>query len=277
MSESEDNNDSENNNILISRSQTNLDNIQYELARYYQRYIEECEDQIVPELNNNPNFMHEKDMKFNLYPLYINWKKIEANENNYFDMFVHFGYFGASIYSTFRKIYQNITNKNIIYLFSSFCYDFLVNQNEDQEKNEKELTLFISNLPEINIIYKLIKKKIIMFKEIPIFLIIIKIYEIYFLYKDHEDKIIELLKYQYLLLTYITDDEYNEIFQTHYKGKVSSIFRKLVSLIGNQLEFPNTKKKYINHIKYIYQSINKNNKDNDKGEDDDDGDKEDEK
>ena len=277
MSESEDNNDSENNNILISRSQTNQDNIQYELARYYQRYIEECEDQIVPELNNNPNFMHEKDMKFNLYPLYINWKKIEANENNYFDMFVHFGYFGASIYSTFRKIYQNITNKNIIYLFSSFCYDFLVNQNEDQEKNEKELTLFISNLPEINIIYKLIKKKIIMFKEIPIFLIIIKIYEIYFLYKDHEDKIIELLKYQYLLLTYITDDEYNEIFQTHYKGKVSSIFRKLVSLIGNQLEFPNTKKKYINHIKYIYQSINKNNKDNDKGEDDDDGDKEDEK
>jgi hypothetical protein len=277
MSESEDNNDSENNNILISRSQTNLDNIQYELARYFQRYIEECEDQIVPELNNNPNFMHEKDMKFNLYPLYINWKKIEANENNYFDMFVHFGYFGASIYSTFRKIYQNITNKNIIYLFSSFCYDFLVNQNEDQEKNEKELTLFISNLPEINIIYKLIKKKIIMFKEIPIFLIIIKIYEIYFLYKDHEDKIIELLKYQYLLLTYITDDEYNEIFQTHYKGKVSSIFRKLVSLIGNQLEFPNTKKKYINHIKYIYQSINKNNKDNDKGEDDDDGDKEDEK
>ena len=277
MSESEDNNDSENNNILISRSQTNLDNIQYELARYFQRYIEECEDQIVPELNNNPNFMHEKDMKFNLYPLYINWKKIEANENNYFDMFVHFGYFGASIYSTFRKIYQNITNKNIIYLFSSFCYDFLVNQNEDQEKNEKELTLFISNLPEINIIYKLIKKKIIMFKEIPIFLIIIKIYEIYFLYKDHEDKIIELLKYQYLLLTYITDDEYNEIFQTHYKGKVSSIFRKLVSLIGNQLEFPNTKKKYINHIKYIYQSINKNNKDNDKGEDDDDGNKEDEK
>ena len=277
MSESEDNNDSENNNILISRSQTNQDNIQYELARYYQRYIEECEDQIVPELNNNPNFMHEKDMKFNLYPLYINWKKIEANENNYFDMFVHFGYFGASIYSTFRKIYQNITNKNIIYLFSSFCYDFLVNQNEDQEKNEKELTLFISNLPEINIIYKLIKKKIIMFKEIPIFLIIIKIYEIYFLYKDHEDKIIELLKYQYLLLTYITDDEYNEIFQTHYKGKVSSVFRKLVSLIGNQLEFPNTKKKYINHIKYIYQSINKNNKDNDKGEDDDDGDKEDEK
>ena len=280
MSESEDNNDSENNNELISRSQTNLDNIQYELARYFQRYIEECEDQIVPELNNNPNFMHEKDMKFKLYPLYINWKKIEANENHYFDMFVHFGYFGASIFSIFRNIYQNITNKNIIYLFSSFCYDFLISQNEDQEINEKELTLFISNLPKNNIIYKLIKKKIIMFKEIPIYLIILKIYEIYYLYKDQEQNIIELLKYSYLLITYITEDEYMEIYQTHFKGKVSSIFRKLVKLIGKQLEFPNTKNNYINHIKFIYQSINKYNKENDKGEDkdnDNDNDKEDEK
>ena len=280
MSEPEDNNDSENNNELISRSQTNLDNIQYELARYFQRYIEECEDQIVPELNNNPNFIHEKDMKFNLYPLYINWKKIEANENHYFDMFVHFGYFGASIYSIYRNIYQNITNKNIIYLFSSFCYDILINQNNEQEINEKELTLFISNLPKNNIIYKLIKNKIIMFKEIPIYLIILKIYEIYYLYKDQEQNIIELLKYNYLLITYITEDEYNEIYQTHFKGKVSSIFRKLVKLIGNQLEFPNTKTKYINHIKFIYQYINKNNKENDKEEDEDkdnDNDKEDEK
>ena len=258
MSESEDNNESENNNELISRSQTNLINLQYELARYFQRHLEECEDQIVPELNKNPNFMHEKDMKYNLYPLYINWKKIEANENSYFDMFVHYGYFGASIYSSFREIYQNITNKNIIYLFSSFCYDFLISQNEEQEKNDKEMELFISKLPKNKIIYKLINKKVIMFKEIPIFLIILKIYEIYYLYKDEEIKLLELLKNQYLLITYITDDEYIEIFQNHFKGKVSSIFRKLVNLIGNQLELPNTRKKYINHIKYIYQSVNKN-------------------
>ena len=269
MSESEDNNnESENSNELLSRSQTNLDNIQYVLARYFQRYIEECEDQIVEETNNNPNFRYEKDMKFILYPLYINWKKIEANENNYFDMFVHFGYFGASIYSTFRTIYQNITNKNIIYLFTSFCFDFLVCPNGDKDKNEKELSSIISNFPKNDIIYKLIKSKIIMFKEIPIYLIILKIYEIYFLYKD-EKKIIELLKYQYLLLTYLTDDEYNEIFKTHFKGKVSAIFKKLVKLIGNQLEFPNTKKKFINHIKFIYQYINKKNKEDDKKEEKD--------
>jgi hypothetical protein len=159
MSESEENNDSENNNELISRSQTNLINMRYELAFYFQRHLEECEDQIVPELNNNPNFMHEKDMKYNLYPLYINWKKIEANENSYFDMFVHYGYFGASIYSSYRDIYPNINNKNIIYLFSSLCYDFLINQGE--EKNEKELEMFISKLPENKVIYKLIQNKVV--------------------------------------------------------------------------------------------------------------------
>ncbi len=277
MSESEDNNnDSEINNELISRSETNLINIRYELARLYQRHIEECEDLIVPETNKNPNFMLEKDMKYNLYPFYINWKKLEANANNYFDMFVHYGYFGVSIYSSFREIYQNITKTNIIYLFSSFCYDFLVNENQEQEKNEKELKLFISKLPDNKIMYRLIKKKVLMFKEIPIYLIILKIYEIYFLYKNEEKNIIDLLKYQYLLMTYLTDDEYQEIYQNHFKGKVSSIFKKLVYLIGNQLEFPNTKNKYINHIKLIYQTINKNNKEENNEEEKDSENKEDE-
>jgi len=270
MSESEDNNDSESNNELISRSETNLINIRYELARYFQRHIEECEDLIVPETNNNPNFMHEKDMKYNLYPFYINWKKLEANENNYYDMFVHYGYFGVSVYSSFRDIYPNITKTNIIYLFSSFCYDFLVNENQEQEKNEKELTSFLTQLPENKIIYKLIKKKIIMFKEIPIYLLILKIYEIYFLYKVQESKLLELLKYQYLLISYMTDEEYKEIYQNHFKGRVSSLFRKLVGVLGKQLELPITKNKFINHIKYIYQSINKNIKEEIKEEDNDD-------
>lgn len=281
MSESEDNNESEYNNHHISRSQTNLLRVRYEFARYYQRHIEECEDQIVPETNNNPNFMHEKDMKYNLYPLYINWKKVEANQYNYFDMFVHFGYFGASVYSSLDDVYSNITNKNIIYVFSTFCYFFLVNENEneneEQEKNDKDLVILIDKLPEKKEIYNLIAKKVMMFKEIPIFLIILKIYEIYYLYNDKGAELIELLKYQYRLISYLTNDEYNEIFQNNFKGDVSAIFKKLVKLIGKQLELPNTRNKYINHIKYIYQSINKNNKDNDKGEDDDDGDKEDEK
>ena len=68
----------------------------------------------------------------------------------------------------------------------------------------------------------------------------------------------------------MTDDEFKEIFQEHFKGKVSSIFHKLVNLVGNQLELPNTRKKYINHIKYIYQAINKNIQEEEEKEDEDD-------
>jgi hypothetical protein len=243
---------------IESFSQNRAEEIRTEIIRFIRMHWIDNEEESAKETNNNPNFMQEKDMKYNLYPFYINWKLIEANEYNYFDVFVHFGYLGASIYSSLRDIYPKITNKNIIFVFSTFCYDFLVSENEDQEKDDKDLIIFIQKSPEINQIYNLIKKKIIMFKEIPIFLIILKIYEIYYLYKDERIKIIDLLKYQYLLISYMTDDEFNEIFQEHFKGKVSSIFRKLVNLIGNQLELPNTRKKYINHIKYIYQTINKN-------------------
>jgi hypothetical protein len=260
MSESEENSESDNENEFISQSQTNLLSIRYRLERLYQRHLEECEDLIVPETNNNPNFMHEKDMKFNLYPFYINWKQIETSENNFYDIFVHYGYFGASLYSAFKDTYPDATNKDIIYLFSYFCYDFLVKENEDQENSDKEIIAFIAKLPEIKKIYKLIQKKIIMFKEIPIYLIVLKIYEIYYLYKNYEVKMIDLLKNQYLLMTYLTDEEYQEIFKNHFKGKVSSIFKKLVDVIGNQVELPTTKNKYINHIKFIYQFINKNNK-----------------
>ena len=79
--------------------------IRYRLERLYQRHLEECEDLIVPETNNNPNFMHEKDMKFNLYPLYINWKKIESKSlnNSYYNVFKLFGYFGEAIFNILKE------------------------------------------------------------------------------------------------------------------------------------------------------------------------------
>lgn len=230
----------------------------YQLSlRYYleRRFLEECEEQIVPELNKNPNFMHEKDIKFRLYPFYINWKKIEANKSNYFQVFTHLGYFGVSIYSTFKEIYPNIELKNIFYIFSSFCYEFLTNENNKKE-NEKEAEIFLSHLPKIEDIYKLIKEKLIMFKEVSMYLMVLKIYEMNILYKTETNKLNELLKYEYMLITYLSDEEYQEIFQNNFKGKVSKIFKKLAEELGEQFEFPNTKKKFINHLKYIYQGIN---------------------
>ena len=51
--------------------------------------------------SNNDNFIQEKNIKYTLYPLYINWKKIETKSDNnvYYNIFKLFGYFGEAIFN----------------------------------------------------------------------------------------------------------------------------------------------------------------------------------
>ena len=90
-------------NRILPGRMANIEELQFHLRRLFLRHIEEREDEQIKEDNTNPNFMLEKDMNFRLYPFYINWKKLEANESGYYRIFVHFGYFGASIYSSFKE------------------------------------------------------------------------------------------------------------------------------------------------------------------------------
>ena len=50
--------------------------------------------------------MQEKYMDFRLYPFYINWKKIEANDSGYYRILVHDGLFGTAIFSAFKEKYM---------------------------------------------------------------------------------------------------------------------------------------------------------------------------
>lgn len=214
-------------------------------------FIQNSENFLVDDTNNNPNFMKEKDMNFNLYPFYINWKKIEYNEDKYFGIYVHFGYFGSSIYSILEKLLDKVSFKDMIYALISNIYDLLNNK----EKND-EYEKLISDLPNINLIYKLISSKIIMYKEIPLYIIVLKIFFIYFLYKkEKEDKIIELMKNEYTLVSYLTEDEYKEIYNKHFKGKVSSTLKKFIKIIGKKVSLPKEKTKYIKQIKLLYKKI----------------------
>ena len=247
---------------IESFSQNRAEEIRTEIIRFIRMHWIDNEEESAKETNNNPNFMQEKDMKYNLYPFYINWKKIEERKNSFYDTFAHLGYFGAAVFSNFKteECPINLTYKNIIFTFSTLCYEFLTNT-KDKEKATKDAEEFMNKLPNLDKIYNLIKKKIIMFKEVPIYIIIMKIYEIYFLYNVDEKKIIELLKYQYLFISYIKDEEYKEIFKKYFSEKVRKIFEKMVETLGKQFELPSTKKRYLNHIKYIYQSLSKTSKD----------------
>ena len=112
----------------------NIEELQFRLRRYFQRHLEEREDEQIKEDNSNPNFMQEKDMNFRLYPFYINWKKIEANESGYYRIFLHFGFFGASVFSSFKEKYPSLDVNNILYVLSSFVSEYLLSTDNKKYK-----------------------------------------------------------------------------------------------------------------------------------------------
>ena len=240
---------------------SNIEELQFRLRRYFRRHIEECEDEaIIEEENNantNPNFMKEQDMNFRLYPFYINWKKLEANEPSYYRTFIHFGYFGASVYSSFKEKYPNLSLDNILFVLSSFISEYLLSKDNKDEASQKVIKDYFEKIPNLDDICDLIKKKVIMLKEVPMILLVLKIYEINYMIQKNNVELEKVLKAEYLLGTYLTDEEYNDI-NKHYKGKINKLFKKLVEENGKEYKLPKTKEQYFNHIKYVYKKKIKN-------------------
>ena len=225
---------------------------------FYFRTREEIEFQENTIPNDNKNCMKEKDIKYNLYPLYINWKQLETNEDDYYKIFVHFGYFGAAVYSLLRKVREDINYKNIFSIISFFYYIFFKCDNYLSTSLDKEsLNRFIKLFPDIDEIYQLIENKIFLFKEIPMYMIVLKIYEIYFLFEKDYDKLLQLLKHEYILNSNITNDEYKEIYNKNFKGKVEKIFKNISEQKGKIYDLAKTRNNFINHLKRVYQFIKK--------------------
>lgn len=241
---------------IVSRHLGNLEEFHIPFRRFFQRYIDEREDERFKEEKTNENFMQEKDMNFRLYPLYINWKKIEENDPGYYRILVHYGYFGASIFSSFKEKYVRLNVDNVLYILAGFIYENLLKK-EKNEETKKIIKDFFERMPNLDKLCELIEKKIIMMKEVSVFLLILKIYEINFIVKKSNEDIEKVLKYEYLLLSYLNEEEYKDIYNSNFKGRVKKIFNKIVEEHGKDYALATTKTKYINHIKSIYQKIKK--------------------
>ena len=236
----------------------NIEELQFYLRRLFLRRIEEREDEEYKEDKSNPNFMLEKDMNFRLYPFYINWKKIEANESGYYRIFVHFGYFGVAVYSSFKEKYPSLDVNNILYVLASFVSEYLLGKENTREASQNLIKEYFEKMPKLENLWELIQKKIIMLKEVPMILLVLKIYEIHFLLQKKNEDVEKILKNEYLLGTYLEENEYKNIYQTHFKGKISKSFKKVVETNGKDYELPKTKTKFLNHIKSIYKKIKQN-------------------
>ena len=233
----------------------NIEELQFRLRRYFQRHIEEREDEQIKDDNTNENFMQEKDINFRLYPFYINWKKLEANEPCYFRIFVHFGYFGAAVYSSLKEKCQNLDVNNILYVLTSFASDYLLSKDNKTDEIQKVIKEYLEKIPKLDEICELIQKKIMMMKEVSMILLILKLYEINYLVNKNNEEVEKVIKYEYLLISYLTDNEYKDIYKTHYKGKISKAFKKIVEANGKEYDLPKSKIKFYNHIKFIHKQI----------------------
>ena len=235
--ENSDNGDDEENSIIyIRRNAINI--FQLEQAE-----LKELK-------SNNENFIKEKDIKYNLYPLFINWKKIESKsiENDYFKIFKLFGYFGEAIYEILRESLPKVDN-NDYYTYKNFINELNKLYKKEFKKEEIEKNNFYKKIMSINDdVISLVRNKIIIFKEIPIFLIIFKIYQsIYISLKDKKN-IIESLKYQFIILSYMKTDEYDIIYNKYLKRF------KIGRYLGLNI-FQRNKEEYIKQIKKDYKKF----------------------
>jgi len=210
--------------------------------------------------SNNEHFIQEKNIKYNLYPLYINWKKIEnidKNDNNYYNIFKLFGYFGVAIFNILNESNPKDNNENY-YNHKNFLFELNMFYVKYYTKAKMEENIFFKKI--INIyddVISLIKNKIIIFKEITIFLIVLRLYEKYFLKLEDKNKVLEVLKYEYIIISNIKDEEYKKIYNKYYKKLNKESFQK-VWIFGNKYKFPNNRNNYINQLRRIYKDLNKN-------------------
>ena len=211
----------------------------------------ETDTEIVKEIKSkNENFMKDKNIKYNLYPLYINWKKIERKVDNnvHYNIFKLFGYFGEAI---FNMLINNNNNSNY-FNHKNFLRE-LNSYNKNYTKSEIMEKEFLQKLISIyDIVISLLKNRIIIFKEISVFLIILRLYESYYLAINDNDKILEVLKYQFYIIYLLKDDEYKIIYDKYYKKLDAYSNNYNPFSISSSKKFPKSKKCYINYIRSIY-------------------------
>ena len=186
-------------------------------------------EQIGKEIKSNSKiFLEEKEIKYELYPLYINWKKIEEQHfenggNFFFNVFKLFGYFGEAIF----EILIESNPKNDYYTHKNFLKELFKLYKKEYKKEEIDKNIFCKKLLDIfeNVV-SLVKNKIIIFKEITIFLFIFKFYQAIFSSLKDKKNYIESLKNQFIILSYLTNEEYVKIYNTYLDKYTHNIFSR---------------------------------------------------
>ncbi len=219
-------------------------------------YDERQPDYSVEGDNTNLNNNTEDYIDFRDYPLKIDWAEIENYEENYYNIFINYGYFGISILSSLVKIDNlNVNFDNFLFSVISFYFNSVKNNKFDDLNN------FFNHLPKLEQIKKIIFSKKIHKKELLPVKIILDIYENYLLqdplgFRNNQDIILFLQISEFFYKKITSEIDTYEMFNTliNEMEKKSNIILEMKCIIAKK------RKIYLSHLESIYKnyiSINK--------------------
>ena len=219
-------------------------------------YDERQPDYSVEGDNTNLNNNTEDYIDFRDYPLKIDWAEIENYEENYYNIFINYGYFGISILSSLVKIDNlNVNFDNFLFSVISFYFNSVKNNKFDDLNN------FFNHLPKLEQIKKIIFSKKIHKKELLPIKIILDIYENYLLqdplgFRNNQDIILFLQISEFFYKKITNEIDTYEMFNTliNEMEKTSNIILEMKCIIAKK------RKIYLSHLESIYKnyiSINK--------------------
>jgi hypothetical protein len=219
-------------------------------------YDERQPDYSVEGDNTNLNNNTEDYIDFRDYPLKIDWAEIENYEENYYNIFINYGYFGISILSSLVKIDNlNLNFDNFLFSVISFYFNSVKNNKIDDLNN------FFNHLPKLEQIKKIIFSKKIHKKELLPVKIILDIYENYLLqdplgFRNNQDIILFLQISEFFYKKITSEIDTYEMFNTliNEMEKTSNIILEMKCIIAKK------RKIYLSHLESIYKnyiSINK--------------------
>ena len=142
-------------------------------------------------------------------------EKIETKEekNEDFNIFKLFGYFGAAIFELLKQVNENkeYNYKNFISELNNYKKIFRKRQLEENEFYKKLFDIYDK-------VVSLIKNKIIIFKEISVFITVLRLYENYFYEMNDITKLIETLKLQFIIINKLEENEYKKYMIDNLKN-----------------------------------------------------------
>ena len=211
-------------------------------------YDERQPDYSVEGDNANLNNNTEDYIDFRDYPLKIDWAEIENYEENYYNIFINYGYFGMAILTSLIKV------ENLTINYDDFFYSILTfYQNSVKKKKIDDLNNFFKYLPKLEEIKKIVFSKKIHKKEFIPLKITLDIYENYLLqdsysFINNKDIILFLEISEYFYKKITRDEDTFEMFTSliNEMEKTSNIIFEMKCIIARK------RKIYLSHLKTIY-------------------------